>query len=391
MNGYKSQVTVLINNGVTPTFQNYGIYRLPLKITYEISSDLTIQYDTNLILNYSKSILNFVEGNSSFSYSTPFKERDIKIGLEDDNLSRGLSLSSYRAILTESTLSTKNLTLKSNYVLKNISLIRTEDNIFGYKIIFESDGAEEVCFIYERISGEFNDDASLLSVRKESYIGNSTKIEIVDDTITVNDVNTFDFVMINTSNSNSIAKVTDELGNVIFASVLEQSYQRLVHFTASGTYNLLIIAPNGNTKNYTIIVNGENLEKPLAKITVGSDSDKVELIEKFEEVDGDFDFVGDFNIENDENLQFIGYLGESTISQTKVINGKTFLELSLVSSVIDRFYADEEGKTKLVEDVNSLEAFENELEQKYVVFYVHVKTAICKNIAIPCYMYFLDK
>ena len=387
LSSYNDAVNLIFDNSLTSNITNYGFYKLPLKITYEITSNFKVEYNTSIILNYSRSLSNFVLSESEIIFSSPYMD-NISIPLNSKNISSGLGAGKFRALITDSNYDISNVNLKDGYSLTNVELL-TENNLFGYKITFNNGTIDEICYVYEIVSGFYNGDASLFKVEIESYITDNKQLEIINDIISTNDINPLTTLLITPSNIATIAKLTNEAGDVVYISILDQPYKRSIYFTKSGTYTLLITAPNGNTKTYTIIIGGENVSKPLASVKAGTGADEVTLIETIEYVDFDLGFAGDLIIEDEENLMLYGYFGSNMQNHTIMVNGKECLSVNLTSGIIDYLYLDENCILNAEEGTNILEVLQNDNKQKYVVIYAKAEVFGIKTI-IPCYLYLED-
>ncbi len=387
LSSYNDAVNLIFDNSLTSNITNYGFYKLPLKITYEITSNFKVEYNTSIILNYSKSLSNFVLSESEIIFSSPYMD-NISIPLNSKNISSGLGAGKFRALITDSNYDISNVNLKDGYSLTNVELL-TENNLFGYKITFNNGTIDEICYVYEIVSGIYNGDASLFKVEIESYITDNKQLEIINDTISTNEINPLTTLLITPNNIATIAKLTNEAGDVVYISILDQPYKRSIYFTKSGTYTLLITAPNGNTKTYTIIIGGENVSKPLASVKAGTGADEVTLTETIEYVDFDLGFAGDLIIEDEENLMLYGYFGSNMQNHTIMVNGKECLSVNLTSGIIDYLYLDENCILDAKEGTNILKVLQNDNEQKYVVIYAKAEVFGIKAI-IPCYLYLED-
>ena len=188
-------------------------------------------------------------------------------------------------------------------------------------------------------------------------------------------------------------RIVDAKGKVVLASAQQYLDYVEAYFDAAGTYDMTIIAPNGTSKTYQIIVTGESLGKPFATVSAGTGEGKVTLEERFEELeDGDRDFNGDFIIDDSsENIIFNGYFGEAMLSEIKTINGKEYLDVTISSVLIENFYLDADYKNLINDGLNTLEVLETEGEQpvKFVRFYVVIELMGMK-IAVECNVFLAD-
>ena len=149
---------------------------------------------------------------------------------------------------------------------------------------------------------------------------------------------------------------------------------------------MTVYATNGATKLYTLIVSGENLGKPIAKVVAGTGEKQVKLEERFE----DEDFVGDFVVGGDEDQTiFFGYFGKAMLSEIKTVKNKEYLDVSVESILIANMTADKDGKIALKNGTNTLEVKVDENEVKYVEFYVIIRV-YGQTIKIRCMIYLAD-
>lgn len=391
--GYNSKVKYVINKGNPVTFAAFGMYRVPISFTYSLYNNYTITYSTNLIVNYSKNIENFVENSSNIKFSSEYLRDGNTIYLRSNNYAGGCGLANFRAILTDGQYVENSIVPKEGYTLKKVSPVITKDKLFGYRVVFNNNGNEEVCYIYEAVSGIYDGNAEIDRVKIVSYFGEDRKCKIEDGKIYVENLKQLENLAIFTSNEESLVRIEDLEGKLIIASAQQSLDYVEAYFEAAGTYKMIVIAPDGTSKTYQIIVTGESLGKPFATVSAGKGAGKVTLEERFEELeDGDRDFNGDFIIDDSsENIIFNGYFGEAMLSEIKTIKGKEYLDVTISSVLIDNFYFDADHKNLINDGLNTLEVFETEDEQpvKYVRFYVAIELLGMK-ITIECNVFLAD-
>lgn len=386
---YKSQVQIVVNGGQPVSFDKMGLYKVPISFTYTIKEDFIVTYSTTLVVNYSKKVSDFAE-SSTIPYTSIFMKRGSDISWDSSNRGYGCGLANIRVLLTNSAFDLGNFTVKEGYTLKSIKVVITDELLFGYEIIFDNNGQDEVCFVYEPVSGTYDGVTSFEKIVVESYVSEKKEYKTDGDTFTITDLDAFKFVSFYPTNDELICKITDEEGNVVYADCLQSLGHFAVSFKNAGTYKMTVYAPNGASKIYTLIVSGDNLGKPVAKVVAGTGENQVELEERFEEVDGYEDFVGDFVVGGDEDQTiFIGYFGEKMLSETKTIKGKEYLDVSVESILIANMTVDKDGKVALKTGTNTLEVKVDENEAKYVEFYVIMRVYGQTN-KIRCMIYLAD-
>lgn len=386
---YKSQVQIVVNNGQPVSFGEFGLYKVPISFTYVVKENFTVAYDTTLVVNYSKKVSDFAD-SSTIPYTSIFMKRGSYISWDSDNRGNGCGIANIRAFLTSGRFVLDNFTVKEGYTLKSIEVVITNELLFGYKIIFDNNGQDEICFVYEPVSGSYDGVTSFERIVVESYIGEKEKYEIDGDTITITNLDAFKFVSFYPTNDEVICKIINEEGTVVYADCLQSLRHFNVTFKTAGTYQMTVYATNGATKLYTLIVSGENLGKPIAKVVAGTGDKQVKLEERYEEIDGDEDFVGDFVIGGDEDQTiFFGYFGEAMLSEIKTVKNKEYLDVSVESILIANMTADKDGKIALKNGTNTLEVKVDENEVKYVEFYVIIRV-YGQTIKIRCMIYLAD-
>lgn len=386
-------VQYVINNGEAVSFDKFGMYRVPISFTYTLYDNFTVTYSTTLIVNYSKNIKDFVEDASYLKFTSSYLDEEKTIYLNSYNYAGGSGLGIFRALLTDGQYTEGSLIVKEGYTLKSVAVVATEDMMFGYRVIFDNKGTEETCYIYEAVSGIYNSDTGISRVKIVSYFGESRDARIDGDTIYVDDLRQLENLAIFTSNDQTIVKIEDANGKVIVACAQEHSSYVEAYFPAKGTYQMVVISPNGTEKTYQIIVTGDTLDKPFATISAGTDDGKVTLQERYEKLDdGDYDFNGDFIIDDSGSAPiFNGYFGEAMLSEIKTVNGKEYLDVTVSSVVIENFYLDEDCLVKANDGLNTLEVFETEGEQpvKFVRLYVTVELMGLK-VVVSCNVFLAD-
>ena len=299
----------------------------------------------------------------------------------------------FRAILTDGQYVENSIVPKEGYTLQDVSLVITGDKLFGYRVAFNNNGNEEICYIYEAVSGIYDGNAEIDRAKIVSYFGEDRKCKIEDGKIYVENLKQLENLAIFTSNEESIVRIEDLEGKIIIASAQQSLDYVEAYFEAAGTYKMTVIAPDGTSKTYQIIVTGESLGKPFATVSAGKGAGKVTLEERFEEVEGgDRDFNGDFIIDDSsENIIFNGYFGKAMLSEIKTIKGKEYLDVTISSELIDNFYFDADFKNLINNGLNTLEVFETEDEQpvKYVRFYVAIEL-IGMKVTVECNVFLAD-
>mgnify|MGYP000186580185 FL=1 len=382
---YKSQVQIVVNNNQPVSFDEFGLYKVPISFTYVVKENFTVAYDTTLVVNYSKKVSDFAD-KSTIPYTSIFMKTGSDISWDSNNRGNGCGIANIRAFLTSGRFVLDNFTVKEGYTLESINVVITNELLFGYKIIFKNNGQDEICFVYEPVSGSYDGVTSFERIVVESYIGEKEKYEIDGDTITITNLDAFKFVSFYPTNDEMICKITNEEGTVVYADCLQSLKHFNVTFKTAGTYQMTVYATNGATKNYTLIVSGDDLGKPIAKVVAGTGENQVKLEERFE----DEDFVGDFVVGGDEDQTiFFGYFGKAMLSEIKTVKNKEYLDVSVESILIANMTADKDGKIALKNGTNTLEVKVDENEVKYVEFYVIIRV-YGQTIKIRCMIYLAD-
>lgn len=386
LSSYRSGMSYVLNNNNPVSFPAFGLYKIPITLSYEIRDGFVVTYLTNLIVNYSNDYRSALKTNSSIEITTLFNERPYYLSTYQNNRTYEEGISYFRAIFEgNAVFDTSNLELQDGYTFKSINAFITDDELFGFKVILNDGTRDKEYFIYVPVSGEYNGNTGIEKVVVESLALGNDNGTVENDTILVDDLNALKFVVIYPENKESICKIVDQSGNVVYAGLPEYSACFTISFKTAGTYIVSIIAPNGETKEYTLIVSGENIEKPITKVVAGSGENQVVL----ECVKENEDSYGDFEMEFTDVPNFIGYFGSEMLNEIKTINGEEFLDVSIDSILIEKMSIDKDGNVPLKNGMNTLRVLTDENDEKYVEIYLTM-FLFERRVSISCRAYLSD-
>lgn len=381
-----SKVNFILNDGNEVTFPGFGLYKVPISVSYQITSDFTVTYSTSLIVNYSNSYSSVVTPDSQIRIGSIYSEDPISVSAYSNNKKYVVDVAEMRAILEgNTTVDTSGLNLETGYTFKSINAFVTNDILFGFKVILNNGTEDLEHIIYVPVEGKYDGNTGIEKVVIESYVYEDENATMNNETIKAGNINALKFVSIYPGNTQSLCKITDEAGNIVFAGFILYSDCFEVNFNTAGTYKVTIIAPNGERKEYTLIVSGKDIGKPITKVVAGTNENQVTL----ECVKDDEESYGDFLIGFTDSPYFVGYFGEAMLSEIKTINGEEFLDVSIDSILIDRMSIDKDKTTLVKNGVNTLRVLIDENDEKFVEIYLSMPVG-GRNYVIRCMVYLAD-
>ena len=250
-----------------------------------------------------------------------------------------------------------------DYNLSERNLVKIGNEVFIELAFTDAQAADAgKCILKVFFKGSYDNNTSIEVTIFSMTDGSENEIEIINDTITLDDFATQVLAVV-PSNVYAYVVITDGEGQEVVNNS-EDGYI-MMQFKAAGTYSLIVYATDGTTKTYTIDVKGVYV--PPLEITVGEDKYILEVSFQGE-------LTGDYYADKDGNL--IAFMGEdktALVDQDGNLAITSFKSSMLVGAVV----ADQDGNvlsaTQLAEGFN-LKVLKTDDENQYP--YVKLKVTM---------------